>query len=290
VFKDGHSLAGYLESGAGGGSDPGSLERAILALRAAGLPATSDLAALKRHIRKDGSVSEQSNLTAFGVLALRAAGVSPPAKTIGWLTRQQDRDGGFNYATAGGVSDVDDTGAVLEALARGAGRVRSRAVRFVESQQDSDGGFPAGPGAGSNAQSTAWAVQGLLAAGAGGTGRGGPVHRALGYLSSLIAPNGHIRYSRSADDTPVWVTAEAVMALAGKPLPLAPVALNAPTHSSRTPSVGARHRPHREIRHTRHTPKRRHFAAVPAAAGVTERLAAYVGMAEALALAPVDIG
>jgi prenyltransferase/squalene oxidase-like repeat protein len=286
VVKDGHSLAGYLESGGGGGSDPGSLERTILALRAAGLPATSELAALRRHTSKDGSVSEQSNLTAFAVLALRAAGVSPPATTIGWLTRQQDRDGGFNYATAGGASDVDDTGAVLEALARGGGRVRSRAVRFIESQQDSDGGFPAGPGAGSNAQSTAWAVQGLLAAGVGGLG-GTQVKRALGYLSSLIAPDGHIRYSRSADDTPVWVTAEAVMALARKPLPLAPVALTTLTHARGGAREARRNRPRREIRHTQ---KRRHFAVVPSAAGLTGTLAAYVGLAEALALAPVDIG
>ncbi len=32
---------------------------------------------------------------------------------IAWLVRQQDRDGGFNFATRGGASDVDDTGAVL---------------------------------------------------------------------------------------------------------------------------------------------------------------------------------
>jgi Prenyltransferase and squalene oxidase repeat len=281
VVKDGHSLAGYLESGGGGGSDPGSLERTILALRSAGLRATSELAALKRHIGKDGSISEQSNLTAFAVLALRAAGVPPPAKMIGWLTRQQDRDGGFNYATAGGISDVDDTGAVLEALARGGGRVSSRAVRFIESQQDADGGFPAGPGAGSNAQSTAWAVQGLVAAGPAGSG-GTPVKRALGYLSSLIAPNGHIRYSRSADETPVWVTAEAAMALAGKPLPLAPVSLRA-APLSRTPRPG-------HLREIRHTPKRRHFAVGPAATRLNDSLAAYVGLAEALALAPIDIG
>jgi len=44
-------------------------------------------------------VSDQTNLTAFAVLALRAAGVVPRARTLHWLTRQEDRDGGFNFAT-----------------------------------------------------------------------------------------------------------------------------------------------------------------------------------------------
>ena len=92
--------------------------------------------------------------------------------------RQQDSDGGFNFATRGGLSDLDDTGAALEALAGagGAGRpdARARAIRFLRRQQDRDGGFASQPGAGSNAQSTAFAVQGLLAAGVDP----GSVHRA----------------------------------------------------------------------------------------------------------------
>ena len=227
VRQGGQSLMGYI----GGGSlgDVGSLERTILVVSAAGLRASSfhgeDLvAALEGHVRGDGSVSDQVNLTAFAVLALRAAGVGPPAGMVAWLIHQQDGDGGFNFATAGGSSDVDDTGAALEALAGagdpGASRARGRAIGFMFSQQNSDGGFPANPGGESNAQSTAWAVQGLLAAGADGP----QVGQALGYLSSLIASDGHVQYSRSSDQTPVWVTAQAVMALARKPLPLAPAA------------------------------------------------------------------
>ena len=114
VVKDGHSLAAYIERG--GGSDAGSLERTVLALRASGLPATTEVAALERRIGTNGSVADQTNLTAFALLALKAAGVPPPGAMPHWLARQQDRDGGFNFATAGGASDVDDTGAVLEAL------------------------------------------------------------------------------------------------------------------------------------------------------------------------------
>ena len=122
------------------------------------------MGAFERDIRPGGSVSGQVNLTSFAVLALRAAGTSPPAATIGWLIRQQDSDGGFNFATRGGSSDADDTGAALEALAgvggSAASHARARAVGFLRGRQNADGGFASLPGAGSNAQSTALASRG----------------------------------------------------------------------------------------------------------------------------------
>jgi energy-coupling factor transport system substrate-specific component len=226
VRNGGASLLAYIE--AHPGTDPGSIERTMLVAGAAGVAATDfgghDLVAELRHdFKPDGSVSDQTNLTSFAVLALRAVGLAPPPRMLGWLIRQQDSDGGFSFTTAGGGSDVDDTGAVLEALAGepGAGHARARAVRFIRSQLNRDGGLPSLPGSTSNAQSTAWAVQGLVAAGADAAA-------ALAYLSSLIAPDGHVRYSRGIDQSPVWVTAEALMALARKPLPLPAVARKAP--------------------------------------------------------------
>jgi prenyltransferase beta subunit len=277
VVKDGHSLAAYVASD--GGSDAGSLERTILALRAAGLPATSQLAALEGRFGPNGSVSDQTNLTAFAVLALRSAGVTPSGATLGWLRRQRDRDGGFNFATAGGGSDVDDTGAVLEAL----GGPDPRAVGFIEHQQNRDGGFPSQTGAESNAQSTAWAVQGLLAAGAGGAA----VDRGVAYLSSLIAPDGHVRYSGSSDQTPVWVTGEALMALARKPLPLPPAAL--PVSRPSTSGHAAAHRASKRAGKATGT---RHAIAGgrTRVSHATLTLAHDLGVAAALALAPVGLG
>ncbi|MEJ7714216.1 MAG: prenyltransferase/squalene oxidase repeat-containing protein [Thermoleophilaceae bacterium] len=67
-------------------------------------------------------------------------------------------------------SDVDDTGAALQALAaagrRGSGPVKD-GVAFLRSLQNADGGWGQSRGRTSNAQSTAWAVQGLVAAGWG---------------------------------------------------------------------------------------------------------------------------
>jgi energy-coupling factor transport system substrate-specific component len=224
----GRSLLAYIRAGGDSYSDVGALERTILVARAAGVSARSfggrDLVArLERAVRGDGSVAEQVNLTAFAVLALRAAGVTPAQRTFSWLGRQQNHDGGFSFATAGGGSDVDDTGAALEALGH-RGAVTGRAVSFIRGRQNLDGGFPAQPGGESNAQSSAWAIQGLLAAGVapGSLHRRGAVSP-LGYLRSLIAPDGHVRYSRSTDHTPVWVTAQALMALQRRALPIAPV-------------------------------------------------------------------
>jgi energy-coupling factor transport system substrate-specific component len=303
VSHGGTSLLDYLASGAGGASDPGSLERNILAVRAAGLDPTSFggrnlVSALEGDIRGNGSVSGQTNLTAFAILALRAAGVAPPSSTVGWLLGQPDRDGGFNFASAGGFSDVDDTGAALEALAgvpgSRASRVRARAVAYVEGQQDRDGGFPAAPGAGSNAQSTAWAIQGLIAVGVNPAGvRRGGVRSPVRYLDSLMAPDGHIRYSRSSDQTPVWVTGEAMMALAGKALPL-PVlghaaqphhhqAAGAPSRGAKAPT--ARHGHHR----SRHSKRAAAGHAAPAI-GSAPGLVGYLSLTEALVLAPVGVG
>jgi len=198
--------------------DPGDIERTVLASgQLAGRPLERELRAL---VRRNGSVADQTNLTTFAILAMRAAAMHVPARMYSWLEHQQDRDGGFNYGTRGGVSDVDDTGAVLSALSRSQDPVLTRrAVAYIRSQQNRDGGFPATPGSGSNAQSTAFAVCGLFAAGV----RVAAVHRhgspsPLAYLRSLIQADGSVDYSRGDSQSPVWVTAEAEIALSGHSL------------------------------------------------------------------------
>jgi hypothetical protein len=44
----------------------------------------------------------------------------------------------------------------------------------------------------------------------------------LSYLSSAQAPDGHYRYSSTSDQTPVWVTGQALMAVNGAAFPLNP--------------------------------------------------------------------
>ncbi len=302
VSRGGHTLIDYLGATQGAASDPGSLERTILAVRAAGLPVTDFagrdlLAALEHDIRADGSVSEQTNLTAFAVLALRGASTAPISRSISWLTRQQDSDGGFNFATAPGSSDIDDTGAVLEALAGiGPAHTIDRAVAFLRTQQNRDGGFPSQLGGNSNAQSTAFAVQGLIAAGVSPAGlhRGG-ARSPLAYLSSLIAPDGHVRYAAGTDQTPVWVTAQAAMALAGRPLPLAAVPRAAGAGAGR-PAKRTRKRSSarsptpvtkRKSNHRRHVNRRRSRTDGKPSDSSSDWLPIGAGLLAALALAPL---
>jgi hypothetical protein len=107
-------------------------------------------------------------------------------------------------------------------------------------------------------------------------------------LGSLIAPDGHVRYSRDTDQTPVWVTAQAVMALAGKALPLAPV--RAPT-AVRSPAAHATHSVGRHVAKVSHRQKRvRRAAARATNSRAVDALFTDVGVVSALALAPAGQG
>ncbi len=240
VRRDGHSVLDALRGEASSLEGAGDLERTILALHACGasvhsLPGAGaggdPVKALLAFRDRNGSFGDLSNLTAFAVFALRAAGYSaadPLVRSAGrWLATQQDSDGGFGFATRGAGSDVDDTAAVVQALFDSgvprSGSALVRASAFLVHAQNPDGGYPQQPGGQSNAQSTAWAIQGLIAAGRNPAGVTHEDSRSpLGYLESLVAPDGSVRYSRTGSQTPVWVTAQALTALAGKTFPIAP--------------------------------------------------------------------
>jgi energy-coupling factor transport system substrate-specific component len=225
--RGGRSLAAYVTRDGRTVKDIGEVERTVLLLAAAGLSPRDfggrDLVELILGRRRgDGSIAGFVSYTTFGVLALRSAGVSPGAKTVAWLVSAQNADGGFGLAPASS-SDSDMTGATLQALAvvgRQRVGVAQRAVAWLRANQNDDGGFGQFRGRDSNAQSTAYAVQGLVAVGAGGA----TLKRALAYLRGLQRANGSVSYSSSSNQTPVWVTAQALMALERKPLPIAAVA------------------------------------------------------------------
>jgi hypothetical protein len=66
------------------------------------------------------------------------------------------------------------------------------------------------------------------------------VSRALRYLKRLQRRNGSIRYSKVSSQTPVWVTAQALMALRRKPLPIRPVPRNRRRRASAAAAVAPR--------------------------------------------------
>ncbi len=235
VSRDGHSALDALRGEVSTLQGLGDTERTILAAHACGASAYSFagrnlVAEVLRARERDGSFENMVDLTAFAIFALRAVGHSPAFSPIreaaGWIERQQNSDGGFSFAVHGSSSDVDDTGTALQALADAGAhnrRVLGAAADYLIRSQNPDGGLPQQYGGESNAQSTAWAIQGLIAAG----DNPATVHRhgsrsPVGYLESLLAPGGSIRYSRTSSQTPVWVTAQALVALAGKTFPVGP--------------------------------------------------------------------
>ena len=233
VRRDGHTVLEALRALAGTLEGPGDLERTMLALHACGAPVTSLagknlLAGLLHYRAADGSFAHQVNLTAFAVFALRAAGHSaadprcvprargsPASRTPTAVSTSPFAGVPATWTTPPPPCRVSSTRA--SAAAR-ASRARSRssctprtptAVSPSSREANRTPSPPRGPSrASSRPASNVEAVR----------------HRGsrspLGYLESLVAPNGSVRYSRTSAQTPVWVTAQALTALARAPFPI----------------------------------------------------------------------
>jgi hypothetical protein len=188
-------------------TDLAALERAALALTATGerahRRATGDRAALRR-IR--AAIARRQNsagawpggvdATAYAVLALSGGGHGAAVRRgRAWLRAHAPTTG------------PDTIGAALWALGR---RAPPSLVTRLRALQNPDGGF----GDPSNAQSTALAVIGLEAAGLRAKSvRADTRVSAVDYLRARQAASGRVAYARGDRRTPVWVTAQALIAL-----------------------------------------------------------------------------
>jgi hypothetical protein len=162
-----------------------------------------------------GRIGPLLNSTAWSLIALAAAHRPLPTASVRYVLRAQTRAGGWGWIRGGGA-DSNDTAAAVEALRAAGirGRAIDRGLAFLLRFRNRDGGFELSHGRGSDAQSTAWAIQAFLAA-----GRTAPAG-ALRYLARLRRGDGSYRYSARYATTPVWVTAQVVPAVLGKPFPL----------------------------------------------------------------------
>lgn len=155
------------------------------------------------------------NSAVWSIIALRAAGETPSQATVASVLAAQTRAGGWSWVKRG-TPDSNDTAAAIQALrAAGVrGRPIARGIAFLRRLRAPSGGFRLLPGRSPDTQSTAWTVQAFLAAGLG------PPRGALGYVARQQRRDGSIRYSSRYAVTPVWVTSQALAALARRSLPL----------------------------------------------------------------------
>jgi hypothetical protein len=156
-----------------------------------------------------------TNAAIWTILAYRQAGRPAPPALVDAVRARQHRNGGWAWLK-GGKPDSNDTAVALQALraAGVGGRPIVRGLVALRTFQTGEGGFELAHGRGADAQSTAWAIQAFLAA------EQRPPRSAYAYLARLRRPDGSYRYSTRYAVTPVWVTAQVLPALAGKPFPL----------------------------------------------------------------------
>lgn len=227
VEKGGKSPVDYLRKHVKRVKTATDIERTILALVGAGedprdFGGRNLVDDLRKQRASDGSIKGQVNMTAFYVLAMDAAGASGKdlKKSVKWLRDAQNEDGGWGFRLQA-PSDPDSTGAALQALgaANATGKGTEAGVRWLRKAQAKNGGFGLATSGVVNSQSTAWAVQGMTAVGAGGK----PLNKALAYLRARRNSDGSYSYSSSSKQTPVWVTAQVLMAVNREPLPLSAV-------------------------------------------------------------------
>ncbi len=243
VTKAGKSPVDFLRSHRDEVKDAGDVARTILALEAAGGDPRSfggeDLVVrLIAQRRQNGSYQGWPATSAYAVLALRGAGAGgSTAGTVSWLRKVQGRDGGWGNEP-GDPSTPEITGAVLQVLTPGSD-ASDRALGYLRDAKRPNGGFAPGNNLSANGQATAWASEGLLAAGKDPAGFGSG-KSSLAYLRDLQKSDGSFLEAPGQETSPVWVTADVLIPLSDRYLPIAaPPRVPQPQASTPPPSTGA---------------------------------------------------
>jgi len=223
VSRQGRTPVDFLRANVDELSSAGDFARTILALQSAGVDPRSfgghDLVdALLKRRRDDGSFLGWPGSTAFAVLALREAGAQGGLeRSLSWLVQAQNGDGGWGDLP-NPPSTADGTGAAMQAMPDT--EAAQRGIAYLRRHQRSGGGFVTGAAGAINSQSTAWAAQGVIAVGGDPDSIRAGGSSALDYLAARQADDGHYRYSASSDQTPIWVTGEVLVAVAGEAFPV----------------------------------------------------------------------
>ena len=165
---------------------------------------------------KNSSYKNRVNIAAYAALAFRSAEAeNAKDKVIDWLISAQNNKGGWGISSQS-KSDPDSTGTVLQIM-HGDKNIRP-AMSYLNKAQKSSGGW-ANSGA-VNSQSTALALQGSIASGKGREHLKAGGNSGLDYLLLCQRDDGSIWYTKTREQTRVWVTADVLVALSGETLPV----------------------------------------------------------------------
>ncbi len=216
--------AGRWRRRCAGANDPRPRERPAR-LRAASAVAISS-PRLRARRRADGSIAGQVNLTAFAILALRSAGAGVTGRSYALAARAAEPRWRLRVRRRGAERRRRHRRGARGSLRRRRPPARRAAGRSPTCAR------PRTATAGSRPRRGRAPTPSRPHGRSRGCSPPGPRRRRCiaperpspdAYLLSLLAPDGSIRYARGQSQTPVWVTGEALMALAGRPLPIAPV-------------------------------------------------------------------
>lgn len=241
MIAAGESASGFLVSSSPDGPAI-DLTRRILGLVAVGRDA-SELVEKLESLVINGHLGTNTliNDDIFGVLALCAAGRTFHGQPLSSLTRyvvaNQRADGGWGVTTTSG-SDVDDTAAAIQSLDCVGEQPNSvsRGISYLRSQQQSDGGFPFRKPAASNSASTSWGLHALDAVGASlndwKVNGLSPRDALLTFQNS----DGGFRWQTTDSQSTVLLTSYAVIALAGRHLPVIQITIEPPPPPAPVPT------------------------------------------------------
>lgn len=249
------ALSNYLEQNSASltSASATDIERTILALIAAGKnpyqAAGLDLVALLKSKAQNNQIGSPSlvNDDMFGVLALLASQVGPNDPlvqgSLQLIGRAQRADGSVGWSTSG-AGDSNNTAVAIQTmkLAQQFGYQTTidldKAVTYLKRTQNTDGGFSYQPGQESDGASTSWVIQAILSLGQDPfdwqADEGDP-YTFLESLQDQSTGGVFWRFNEEDIDPDLLITSYAAMAYAGKPLPVALLAIQPSPSPSPSP-------------------------------------------------------
>jgi len=235
-------LLGQAEAASG---DPGAAGRLLMALHAAQGDALDPrdvngvdlVAAIQNgYDAETGLYGPGLYVSAYAILGLRAVGEPVESGAVQKLLDSQIEDGSWNFNadTTPGTGDSNTTAIVIQALvAAGAGSGAINAgLDYLATLQAEDGSiaYDATTPLTGDANSTAGAIGAYIAAGRDPSAM--PNGNAVAALAGFQQPSGALAWRLDAPDENVLATVQAIPALLGWALPVAPLgALPAPADS-----------------------------------------------------------